>query len=119
MKTLVITGHSAITLSELTGIDLRKFADPICESEKRISIREARELAEVDPSLVWCEVFTPRLIESEPAAKGDPATYWWQIGPGTLGMRDGVVIEASEGAEVNVGNQLRDLLRELSKGMSA
>jgi|GEM_PF-4270353 len=47
------TGAAAITLSETTGVQLRKYADPV-DGAREVSLEEAREIAKADPSLIYC-----------------------------------------------------------------
>lgn len=57
MKHKTITGQEAIKHAEENGSKLRKYADPI-ESGREVSIEEAREIAKIDPSLIYTTIKT-------------------------------------------------------------
>lgn len=54
--TLTLTGRAAITYAETHGMMLRKHADPTEGARDGLTADEAREVARIDPSLVWVEV---------------------------------------------------------------
>lgn len=47
-----LTGQEAIDAAEANGLRLHKYADPTDEA-REVTIDEAREIAAVDPSLIW------------------------------------------------------------------
>ena len=50
------TGIEAIEIAEEAGATLNKHADPVEDARTGLSIDEAREIAQEDPSLIWVEV---------------------------------------------------------------
>ena len=54
---LIASGHEAIKLAETEeNIVLRKYADPTEGELSKLTIEEAREIAEKDEGLIWCVV---------------------------------------------------------------
>ena len=51
-----LTGYDAIEYAERTGAELHKYTDPTEEERHGITLDEAREIADEDPSLIWTEV---------------------------------------------------------------
>lgn len=51
-----LTGHDAIAYADQHGLELSKYADPIEGSRDGLTVDEAREIASVDPSLVYLEL---------------------------------------------------------------
>jgi hypothetical protein len=54
--TKTLTGHDAIRYAEIQRVTLSKFADPIEEARDGLTLREAREVAAADPSLVYVKI---------------------------------------------------------------
>ena len=54
MRTL--TGPEALAYAARTEAPLHKYADPV-EGEREVRLDEARELARLDPGLVWCRSY--------------------------------------------------------------
>lgn len=52
-----LSGHKAIEAAELHGVELHKYADPTEGARDGLTVAEAREIAAVDPSLVWADAF--------------------------------------------------------------
>jgi hypothetical protein len=52
-ETETITGHEAIRYAEAQGSTLSKYADPIQPAHTHLTIDEAQEIAQIDPSLIW------------------------------------------------------------------
>lgn len=50
-----LTGMDAIRSAETLGADLHKYADPT-EGAREVSTCEAREIAQVDPELIYIDV---------------------------------------------------------------
>ena len=51
-----INGENAMRLAARDGLTLRKYADPVDVAQDEISATKAREVARIDPSLVYVEV---------------------------------------------------------------
>ena len=51
-----INGENAMRLAARDGLTLRKYADPVEAAQDEISATKAREVARIDPSLVYVEV---------------------------------------------------------------
>lgn len=49
----LLHGHEAIEFAAATGRALNKYSDPLEEARAGITIEEAREIAVIDPSLIW------------------------------------------------------------------
>lgn len=67
-----LTGHDAIEYAERTGWALNKFEDPTEVAREGLTVREAREIAKMDPSLIWINT-----EEDEINPKTDATT--WRI----------------------------------------
>jgi uncharacterized protein YjbI with pentapeptide repeats len=53
---MILTGYEAIKAAEEnTSIKLNKYADPTEGEAVNLTIGEALDIADEDPSLVWCE----------------------------------------------------------------
>lgn len=58
MTTTNLTGRLAITVADMLGLTLNKYADPTDPDATRaagISVEVAREIAKQDPSLLWLD----------------------------------------------------------------
>ena len=51
-----LTGHAAIDYAAVRGLVLSKYTDPTDEARDGLTVAEAREIARVDPSLVYLEI---------------------------------------------------------------
>lgn len=51
-----ITGFAAIEYAEEHGLTLGKYTDPTEEAREGLSVDEAREIADEDPSLIYVTV---------------------------------------------------------------
>jgi len=49
----MLIGHEAIEFAANTGRTLNKFEDPIEDARTGLGPDEAREIAKIDPSLIW------------------------------------------------------------------
>ena len=81
-KTIILTAQAAIDYAERTGATLCKYADPIEDAREGLTAAEAREIADVDPSLIWVDVSHEteglKAIDSgEGWALIDPDGGWW------------------------------------------
>jgi hypothetical protein len=53
----VITGYEAISAKQNDGaVVLNKYADPTEGELSNITVDEALDIADEDPSLIWCEI---------------------------------------------------------------
>lgn len=56
MKTNKTTGWQAIEAKENnSSVRLNKYADPIEDAREDLTIQDAREIAQIDPSLIYAE----------------------------------------------------------------
>ena len=51
-----LTGHAAIDYAAVRGLVLSKYTDPTDEARDGLTVAEAREIARVDPSLIYLEI---------------------------------------------------------------
>jgi len=70
--TTTLTGYDAIDHAEENGLPLYKYADPTEPGRGGLTVDEAREIAKIDPSLIWCVQSTYVLIDSN----GVDVTVW-------------------------------------------
>ncbi len=54
----IIVGREAIAIAEATGATLHSYTTPVSEACDDVSLEEAREIANDDPSLIWTQVET-------------------------------------------------------------
>ena len=92
-----LTGHAAIDYAAVRGLVLSKYTDPTDEARDGLTVAEAREIARVDPSLIYLEtaarsVTNAMTVEAaawaalayddeapealDARARGDHACYW-------------------------------------------
>jgi hypothetical protein len=55
-KTVRIDGLAAICYAREKGLTLNKYTDPTEGAREGLSVDEAREIASIDPSLIWVDV---------------------------------------------------------------
>lgn len=53
-STVRLTGHAAIEYAMLSGVSINKYDDPIEDAREGLTVEEAREIASLDASLIWC-----------------------------------------------------------------
>lgn len=50
-----LTGHEAIEHATKHGLTLSKYADPVDDARNGLTVEEAEEIADEDPSLIWID----------------------------------------------------------------
>ncbi len=75
-KRIILTGHDAITYARGAELRLGKHADPAegpraQTLEDGLTIDEARAVARVDPSLIWCAVLDTDALIARNLARSD------------------------------------------------
>lgn len=75
MATQILRGHDALQAAAALGCNLCKYADDLDGARTDVTIHEAIEIANEDPSLVWLEVQTTDADERRAADFDDAETF--------------------------------------------